>query len=242
MPNSKMVRLELTLPTLAENLALDEALLLETAAGGPAVLRFWHWPSYAVVVGAGGKLSAEVHLEQCAADGVPVARRSSGGGTVLLGPGCLLYSLVLPMAAHPALSDLNASYRHIMGRLAAALAVEVDGVAWNGISDLVCGDRKFSGNAQQRKRGHLLHHGTLLYAFDLPMIDRYVRHPPRMPDYRRDRPHSDFVINIPIAADRLKELLTIAWDAHEAVENWPCAAVERLLAEKYGQDEWRQRR
>jgi lipoate-protein ligase A len=242
-----MVRLELTRPTLAENLALDEALLLEAAAGGPAVLRFWHWPSYAVVVGAGGKLSDEVRLEQCAADRVEVARRASGGGTVLLGPGCLLYSLVLPMAAHPALGDLNASYRHIMGRLAAALAVEVDGVAWNGISDLVCGDRKsgdrkFSGNAQQRKRGHLLHHGTLLYAFDLPMIDRYLRHPPRMPDYRRNRPHSDFVANIAVAVDRLKELLINAWDAHDTIENWPRAAVERLLVEKYGQEEWRQRR
>ena len=140
------------------------------------------------------------------------------------------------------LSDLNASYRHIMGRLAATLAAFVDGVACNGISDLVYGDRKFSGNAQQRKREHLLHHGTLLYAFELPMINRYLRHPPRMPDYRRNRPHSDFVTNLPLAADRLKELLTNAWEAHEAVSHWPGDVVERLLAEKYGQDEWRQRR
>jgi lipoate-protein ligase A len=74
------------------------------------------------------------------------------------------------------------------------------------------------------------------------MIDRYLRHPPRMPDYRRDRPHSDFVANIAIAADRLKELLTNAWEAHDAVSHWPHDIVERLLTEKYGQDEWRQRR
>ena len=60
--------LDLTLPTPAENLALDEALLLEAVAGGPAVLRFWEWQSWAVVVGAGGKLAEEARLEQCSAD------------------------------------------------------------------------------------------------------------------------------------------------------------------------------
>ena len=32
----------------------------------------------------------------------------------------------------------------------------------------------FSGNAQQRKRSHLLHHGSLLYDFDLKLIGRYL--------------------------------------------------------------------
>ena len=50
-----MQLLDLTLPTLADNLALDEALLLQAEAGGPEALRFWEWPSYAVVIGAGGK-------------------------------------------------------------------------------------------------------------------------------------------------------------------------------------------
>src|SRR5258708_4786199 len=102
-----MVRLGLPLPPLLGNLGLAGALLLEAEKGGPALLRFWEWPSFAVVVGAGGKLAEEVHVEQCAADRVPVARRSSGGGSVLVGPGCLLFSLVLPMDADPALGDLN---------------------------------------------------------------------------------------------------------------------------------------
>ena len=40
--------LDLTLPTLPENLALDEALLLEAEAGGPNLLRVWSWPNNAV--------------------------------------------------------------------------------------------------------------------------------------------------------------------------------------------------
>ena len=45
---------DLSLSSPAENLALDEALLLtaEAGAAGPA-LRFWEWPGYTVVVGAG---------------------------------------------------------------------------------------------------------------------------------------------------------------------------------------------
>src|SRR5262245_19091088 len=83
--------LPLTLPDLADNLALDEALLLaaeERPAGG--VLRLWEWPRPAVVLGAGCPLAQDVDEAACTAASVPVLRRASGGGTVLLGPGCLL--------------------------------------------------------------------------------------------------------------------------------------------------------
>src|SRR5437764_716289 len=79
-----MLFLDRTLPLLAENLALDEALLLEAETGGPEVLRVWQWPSSAVVLGAGGRIADDVCEERCRADGVPLARRASGGGTVLL--------------------------------------------------------------------------------------------------------------------------------------------------------------
>ena len=121
--------LDLTLPTLAANLALDEALLLQAEEGGPAVLRIWGWTRLAVVLGAGGKLAEDVDETACLMDRVPVLRRSSGGGTVLLGPGCLLYSLVLPYERHPALRDVNASYRHILAEMAAALADLAPGIA-----------------------------------------------------------------------------------------------------------------
>ena len=53
-----MHRLDLTLPDLAANLALDEALLLAAEAGQfGEVLRFWEWPSPAVVLGAGGRIA-----------------------------------------------------------------------------------------------------------------------------------------------------------------------------------------
>ena len=78
--------LDRTLLTLNENLALDEALLLAAEAGeGGEVVRFWEWPEAAVVLGAGGSIAIDVNEPACRECGVPIYRRASGGGTVLLG-------------------------------------------------------------------------------------------------------------------------------------------------------------
>src|ERR1043166_4451744 len=115
--------LDLTLPSAAENLALDEALLLEAEAGrGGEVLRLWEWSSPAVVLGSAGVLREDVDEEACAADGVPILRRASGGGTVLLGRGCLCYSLVLALDSTPELAAIRPSYLFILSRLVQTLA------------------------------------------------------------------------------------------------------------------------
>src|SRR5260370_5356370 len=96
--------LDLTLSTMAANLALDEARLVEAELDARGeVLRFWEWSARAVILGAGCCLAADVNEAACKDDHVPILRRSSGGGTVLLGPGCLLYSLVLAYDRAPAL-------------------------------------------------------------------------------------------------------------------------------------------
>src|SRR5215470_13743181 len=121
--------LDLTLATPAENLALDEALLLEAEAGrGGEVLRLWEWPAPAVVLGSGGRLAEDVDEAACRAAGVPVLRRSSGGGTVLLGRGCLAFSLVLAYDRDPALSEIGSSYAAILGRVGDALADLLPGI------------------------------------------------------------------------------------------------------------------
>lgn len=237
-----MLQLDLTLPTLAENLALDEALLLSAEAGGPEVLRFWEWPNLAVVIGAGGKWAEETDAPACARDQVPILRRSSGGGAVLLGRGCLAFSLVLALERDAALADLHASYRVILGTIAAALAPVAAGIAPAGISDLAVAGRKCSGNAQQRKRTHLLHHGTLLCSFDLAHLPRYLAHPQREPDYRLRRSHKDFVTNLNVPVESVQRRLGSAWRADEKMAAWPEALTRQLTAQKYALDAWHRRR
>jgi lipoate-protein ligase A len=82
-----------------------------------------------------------------------------------------------------------------------------------GISDLALGSLKVSGNAQQRKRTHLLHHGTLLYAFDITRVDRYMRQPARQPEYRQRRAHADFLTNLPLPREEIIGRLRMAFGA-----------------------------
>lgn len=237
-----MLYLDCTLPELADNLALDEALLLDAEAGGPDVLRVWQWPAYAVVLGAGGRIADDVNDDQCRADGVPLARRSSGGGTVLLGPGCLLYSVVLAFARDAVLTQIPSSYCYVLSRVVGGLRTLVPDLQVRGSSDVAQLDRKISGNAQQRKRSHFLQHGTLLYDFDVDQAARYLALPPRQPEYRRQRSHRDFLANLPATAEQLKKCLRDAWGADADMTAVPEETVRKLVAEKYGQDAWIRRR
>jgi lipoate-protein ligase A len=238
-----MLHLDLTLPTMEENLALDEALLLEAEAGrGGEILRFWEWPTPAVVLGAGGRVAEDADETACKLDGVPILRRASGGGTVLLGHGCLLFSLVLAYDRSPLLREIRSSYCYILGLIRDALAGLLPGVACAGTSDLAADGLKFSGNAQQRKRHHLLHHGSLLYEFDIEAMSRYLRAPTRQPAYRDGREHAAFVRNLPCDAAELRKRMCAAWNATATCDDWPSDAVRRLVAEKYGKTEWHRRR
>lgn len=234
--------LDLTLADAAANLALDEALLLEAeACHGGEVLRLWEWPRPVVVLGAGGSIGDDVHEDNCRADGVPILRRSSGGGTVLLGSGCLCYSLVLAYARSPALSEIRSSYTFILSRVADALEGLPTEPHIAGISDLEWEGRKLSGNAQQRKRDHLLHHGTLLYDFDLSLLGRYLREPARQPEYRAGRTHRDFVRNLSCTATELRSRLAAVFRAEATEADWPRERVA-LLTARYLSPEWVRRR
>lgn len=233
--------LDLTLPDPALNLAMDEALLLAAEEEcGPEVLRLWELPSLAVVVGAGGSVAIDVNRAACEAAGVPILRRASGGGTVLLGPGCLCYSLILRTDRAPGLDQIQPSLRYVMDRTLRAIAgIEAE---MAGTSDLIAAGRKFSGNAQQRKRDYFLHHGTLLYDFDLGRISELLTNPEREPDYRRGRAHSEFLTNTATTRDELVRVLTAEWQAVTRSEPPPLARAMQLVTEKYGCAEWTHRR
>jgi lipoate-protein ligase A len=137
---------------------------------------------------------------------------------------------------------VNPSYRHILGEIAAALADLAPDVKRAGTSDLASAGRKFSGNSQQRKRTHFLHHGTLLFAFDLGQIARYVKQPARQPEYRDRRDHDAFLMNLPTTAAELARRLRERWRALEPLISWPQEKVRQLVEEKYGREEWTRRR
>lgn len=232
--------LDLTLPTPAENLALDEALLDEAEQGTEPLetLRLWEPPSLLAVLGRSSQAAREVDIEACRRDGVPVLRRSSGGATILTGPGCLMYALVLSYERRPLLRSVELAHHLVLDTLVAALRPLAPEVRCRGVSDLALGDWKFSGNSVRCRRRHLLYHGTLLYSFPLTLMETYLRRPPREPDYRAGRDHRAFLVNLPVEVSALRAALQTAWHATTPVADWPRQRTAQLVAERYSQPEW----
>jgi lipoate-protein ligase A len=184
-----------------ENLVCDD-LLLDQCDQNPEVgsIRFWESDLNCVVLGYGNDLESEVFSERCRSEKVSVYRRCSGGGAVVLGHGCLNYSLVIPIEWHERLASVNGANELIMERNRAALQeVSGDAISVRGYTDLVSGDIKFSGNAQRRRRQALLFHGTFLLDFDVSLMERLLRFPSRQPEYRKGRSHSVFAGNLSVA-------------------------------------------
>jgi lipoate-protein ligase A len=231
--------------TVAENLALDEVLLDAAQEGrlaGP-VVRTWMAPAPTVVLGSSSRVADEIDLVGCAAAGATILRRPSGGLTVLLGPGCLVWSVITPHpAAVPPLEVLHAA---TLEPLAAALRAAGRPVERRGTSDLavVSGDhaRKVSGNSLRVRRSAVLYHGTLLDSFDLGLIARILRHPPREPDYRAGRAHGEFVANLALGRPALEEAVRAAFRADRAAADWPRDRVAALVAERYADPDWTHR-
>jgi len=235
-----MKLLDLTLDTPAANLALDEALLLqvENDAGAPEVLRLWESPANFVVLGRSSKIADEVNLSWCEQNGIPVLRRSSGGGTVVAGPGCLMYAVVLRYAGREQLRMLDQAHRFVMQKIQAAVAATGVSCSIEGISDLAVDGKKVSGNALRCMRNAFLYHGTLLYGMDPELVANCLGTPARQPDWRQQRGHSKFLTKLPVAAKSLKDSLILQWDADSELPGWPEISVHNLVTEKYSRSEW----
>jgi lipoate-protein ligase A len=235
-----MLRCDLTLSSPAENLALDEALLdtLEESGGGE-LLRLWEPAEHFVVVGYANAVTREVNVPFCQAAGIPVLRRCSGGGTVLQGPGCLNYSLIVRISESGPFRTIHTTNQEIMERHRAVVA-DLTGlpVEVKGHTDLAVRGVKFSGNAQRRKRAFLIFHGAFLLSLDISLVERTLRMPSKQPDYRSNRPHSDFLMNLGIGSGVLKEALVQAWQAAEPLRQVPLERMADLARAKYTRAEW----
>jgi len=235
-----MKYLDRTLRTAQENLACDEALLDECEEGRPdEILRFWEPRQHFVVLGYSNKVSAEVNLDSCQALGFPVLRRCSGGGTVLQGPGCLNYAVILRIREGSATANITEANAFVMNRNRNALNSLLGGqVLIQGHTDLTLQGLKFSGNSQRRRRRFLLFHGSILLGLDLALVEQALRLPSKQPSYRRNRAHKDFLTKLTLKADAVKDAMKQVWEANDILEDVPEERIEHLVHVKYAREEW----
>ena len=273
-----MYLLNETLSTPEENLAMDEALvevsdrrsLEESTTDKPAfdsgstneVLRLWELRKPCVVLGRASKWQEEVDSIACQRDNVPVLRRASGGASIVAGPGCLMYSLLISYQHRPAWRALDIAHKEVMSRTRDAVQKTTDSfriktrVIIDGICDLTIDGRKFSGNALRCTRNWMLYHGTIMYAMPLEWLSEYLHEPSRQPEYRQKREHLTFVTNVldnssHVAAlefrQELEHQLTNTWNATQSWQSstWKREAdleAAKLLKDRYTNLEWHQSR
>ncbi|MEM9586655.1 MAG: lipoate--protein ligase family protein [Planctomycetota bacterium] len=196
----------------AHHLAVDEAgLLWADDRGETEWIRLWQFESPVVVIGRSSRISDETDRDFCSTMRIPVLRRCSGGASIVAGPGCLMYSVVLSIKKRPELRKIDAAHSFVIGHLLQATRPQFADVRHQGTCDLTWLGQKFSGNSMRVARNHILYHGTILYAADLDLIEQCLSFAPRQPDYRVGRSHRNFVVNLCIDPHRWRQDLLAAF-------------------------------
>jgi lipoate-protein ligase A len=109
-----------------DHLALDEAALLLADAGRwGETIRLWEFARPVVVMGRSTKVDYEIRQDYCQEHDIPLLRRCSGGASILGGPGCLMYSVVVSLVAHPELRKIDAAHHHVISRVLAAAKLQI---------------------------------------------------------------------------------------------------------------------
>ena len=177
---------------MIEPYVLDEHLLESTRGDDQPHFKIYRHPGIAVVLGRGSDPEKELDLPACLADRVPLTRRRGGGCAVVLDPGNLIVSVTLPL---PGLTGISQAYDELTRWMIEGLRVTgVDDIERAGTSDLSLGGRKIGGSCIYRTTGLLFYTTTLLVDPRLELVERYLRHPPREPEYRRGRSHREFML------------------------------------------------
>ena len=148
------------------NLAIEEYLFLHAEE---EIFMLWqNKPS--VIIGCNQNAFAEVNLSYAEEHGIHVARRITGGGAVYHDLGNINYSYITPTPQSDTLDF--ARFCEPILRSLQALGVNA---SLSGRNDIEIDGKKISGNAQHRKDGRLLHHGTLLFDTDRTVLEAVLK-------------------------------------------------------------------
>jgi lipoate---protein ligase len=187
--------------------------------------------SEAIVMGISGKPSQWLNSQQMARRPIPLIRRFSGGGTVFVDRHTSFITWICQADA----LQVPCCPQQIMSWTASLYAPLFPAPFRTAENDYILGDRKFGGNAQYLCKNRWLHHSSLLWDYDPRNMD-YLAHPPRMPAYRANRPHSDFLCGLKAffpSQQALCENLITLLKQHFQILEVPLNEAEALLAKPH---------
>lgn len=146
----------------------------------------------AIVMGISGKKEELVDCHKAAQHQIPLIKRFSGGGTVVVDENTLFLTIICQKQLHdfPAYPEPIMKWtEHVYAR-----ALQLPGFRLKE-NDYVVEDRKLGGNAQYIKKDRWLHHTSFLWDY-APERMAYLLHPKKTPPYRAGRSHEEFLCRL----------------------------------------------
>lgn len=238
------------------NMALDEAILtLIIENKSPNTLRFYKWNPSTISIGQNQSLSSEVDTTIAQNKGFNVVRRITGGGAVFHDRNReITYSIICPIKF---LESLNA-YKVIEQFEIIEMGI-ISGLKNYGLESepgiihcpaLFVEGKKFSGNAQVRKKGHILQHGTILLELDADLMYSVLKAPHNISKSRMVKSVYAKCIGIKEHLPQWNEnkfLLSLKQGFENTfkiklkegqITNEEFTLAERLVKEKYSNEKW----
>ncbi len=155
----------------AEGLAVDDTLPLSVETrGSPPILHLYSFvPS--VIVGKYQDIEAALKLDRCRARGIEFNRRSTGGGTVIMGPEIMALGLGIPVDYPGLKRGVGGVFETLSGVLARALGSFGIQAYFQPKNDLEVAGKKIAGLSAANEAGKsLLFHTSLLLDFDVGLM------------------------------------------------------------------------
>lgn len=163
--------LDLSYPSVFQNLALEEALAYGTSSCiFRPTIRLWIDPP-AVVVGRFQNVKTEVDTELCQENDVDIARRFTGGGAVFHDKGNLNFTVVMRRLEGIPLSKFHEINAAVILDSLHHLGLESTLVPPNSV---VISGKKVSGAAAALSRDFALWHASILISTDTILLNRIL--------------------------------------------------------------------
>jgi len=201
--------------SIIDQLRLEEALL-RTDTRNWCLINEGSPP--AIVLGISSKVEELVDMQKAKEAGLPLIKRFSGGGTVVVDQNTLFVTFIFQKEAHtfpaypePIMQWSGEFYRELFPNTPFQLRE----------NDYVWEERKCGGNAQYIQKERWLHHTSFLWDYDSANMGCLL-HPKKTPPYRQGRTHEEFLCRLSeyhpskdSLITSLKELLAKRYTAFE---------------------------
>ena len=172
---------------------LPDSYLYENNIDTP-LIKVWIPENMCIVLGRSNNLTDSLFIENINNNKIPVYKRPSGGETVLLTPKTLIVSIVMNQSGF---NGGKIYFKMINNKIIDSLnSLGINNLHNRGISDIAINDVKILGSALYQNKDVVFYHAVLNVSESIGLIEKYIKHPNREPDYRKNRSHQDFVTSL----------------------------------------------